>query len=231
MKSYVELMGLDVPSNESSFTQETSIASTVDYSSQEPNDYQQGRKTFKEIADYINARFESHNYYCHSWDFESSNPTTMKIKDFKHINTTLSNAEALQYMLYITLESCGSSEFAIIDTQTAIQCLKDVMQYGINLNQPYKNWFNEKRDHDDITPLSQAASCKNIILVNFLLDNGAIVTPSVLRAISHGVILSSAEEEQLITNMLNVVLILICVMIMVVFYMACFLDMMLQILL
>ena len=142
-------------------------------------------KSLEEISQDLSSKFWKKNI-SPSWDIIKSEHCTIKVRSFGNYSvnfTTLSGLDAFQYIMREALKHDGESEFSVINTESQIQCIKNVMIYGVDINKPYVQLTEVEVDRDDVTPLSQAASSNNIALLKFLLSKGGQVTPSVLRAI------------------------------------------------
>ncbi|MES2215059.1 MAG: hypothetical protein V4485_03455 [Pseudomonadota bacterium] len=158
-------------------------------------------KPLKEIVSEIVAKYMVANQYLLCWNVKEEESVVMEV--FRPVvldrfnlgaitHLSLNENDAMQFIVYFVL---GNP----IDYETSAQCVKYAMQRGVDLNQTYKNWFNEEQS-DVVTPLSQAASRNDMQLINFLLANGAVITPSVLRAISRSVMLGNTTQKQIIED-------------------------------
>ena len=142
-------------------------------------------KSLEEISQDLSSKFRKKNI-SPSWDIIKSEHCTIKVRSFGNYSvniTALSGLDAFQYIMREALKQDGESEFSVINTESQIQYIKNVMAHGVDINKPYVQLTEVEVDRDDVTPLSQAASSNNIALLNFLLSKGGQVTPSVLRAI------------------------------------------------
>jgi ankyrin repeat protein len=142
-------------------------------------------KSLEEISQDLSSKFWKKNI-SPSWDIIKSEHCTIKVRSFGNYSvnfTALSGLDAFQYIMREALKQDGESELSVINTESQIQCIKNVMAHGVDINKPYVQLTEVEVDRDDVTPLSQAASSNNIALLNFLLSKGGQVTPSVLRAI------------------------------------------------
>jgi hypothetical protein len=162
-------------------------------------------KSLEEISQDLSSKFWK-KLISPSWEIIKSEHCTIKVRSFGNYSvnfTTLSGLDAFQYIMREALKHDGESEFSVINTESQIQCIKNVMVYGVDINKPYVQFTEIEVDRDDVTPLSQAASSNNIALLNFLLSKGGQVTPSVLRAIPSEISEFSNKSAQTVSFLIG----------------------------
>jgi len=140
-------------------------------------------KSLEEVSQYLSSKFREKNIYA-SWEIIKTEHCSIKVRSFGNYSikfTTLSGLDAFQYIMRESLEQDGESEFSAINTENQIECIKNVMAHGVDINTPYVQLPRVEEDKDEVTPLSQAASSNNITLLSFLLNKVGQVTPAVLR--------------------------------------------------
>jgi hypothetical protein len=136
----------------------------------------------------------------------SNGVETIKVQKHSYEECTmiLSGTEAFKYIMFKKLDECWRFYLTI---DKAIKCVRDILQCGIDINQAYNKpqsvwWFPDSWSPYNGLALLQATKCKrpcypedHLDLVNFLLDNGALITPDVLA-------LSYEEGEETINNLI-----------------------------
>lgn len=165
-------------------------------------------RSLKEIANEILGIFGPMDW-SHEFRLETSESASLKVSrrtSFCSDATTsycfqLNKSESLQYIMLAAVERHNGIGSHIVDNDITMGCIQDVMKHGVDINEPSNKWLTA--NDDDITPLSQAAKRGNIDLIKFLLNNGAIVTPPVLRAVFGSICLSNEKQVQIITSFLN----------------------------
>ena len=162
-------------------------------------------KSLKDISQDLSSKLWKKNI-SPSWKIIKSKHCTIEVRSFGNYSVNfnvLSGLDAFQYIMREALKQDGESEFSVINTESQIQCIKNVMAYGVGINKPYVQLTEVEVDRDDVTPLSQAANSNNIALLNFLLSKGGKVTPSVLRAIPSEISEFSNKSAQTVSFLIG----------------------------
>lgn len=112
--------------------------------------------------------------------------------------TNLKGIDALSQILREVLEINGEGGFSRppLNTKEQMDLITELQLQGVKINDPYPKLNGEERE-DTITPLSQAAQNNNIPLIEFLISQGAEITPAVLRSLSKSISFGIEEAVQI----------------------------------
>lgn len=139
-----------------------------------------------------------HNAQLYHWSIVDTDPFTVQANVSVQYGlefTKLTGMDGLYHILREVLSHNGENVFPTppLNTQEQIQLIKDMTTYGLDIKKPYPK-LNGEQEGDTISPLTQATGKNNIPLISFLIQKGALVTPSVLRALSKSIFLDIDEQ-------------------------------------
>jgi hypothetical protein len=155
-------------------------------------------KSLTEISEEVAAKFFETRREIVSWENLESEPFSIRVGVFKNYqihSTILVEEDALYYIIHEALKHNGekNKQGSPLNTQEQIQLIKYAIDYGIDINRPYPI-LNAQTADDSNVPLSQATSYDNLVLMEFLIGQGAEVKPCVLRAVPNCIFLSADSQ-------------------------------------